>query len=62
MCLTRTGCPTGCANVEVTQCTVTDGSHCWYGDISSADCGPGAADSELFTTNLAWEFLRRLAR
>ena len=27
-----------------------------------ADCESGAPDSEFFTTNLAWEFLRRLSR
>jgi polyhydroxybutyrate depolymerase len=62
-CLTTTGCSsTDCSAVEVTECVVDNGSHCWYGDISTADCQPGAADSEFNTTNVAWEFLRRLSR
>lgn len=62
-CLTSTGCSRGdCSAVEVTQCVVQNGSHCWYGDISSADCGAGTADGEFNMTNLAWEFLKRLSR
>ena len=62
-CLTSTGCtPDACSPVEVTECVVRNGGHCWYGNISTADCGPGAADSEFFATNLVWEFLKRFSR
>lgn len=62
-CLTQTGCSSGaCSAIEVTQCVVQNGSHCWFGDISSADCAAGEADSENFMTNLSWEFLKRFSR
>ena len=62
-CLTATGCSNnGCSPIEITQCIVQNGSHCWYGNISTADCGAGKADDEFFMTNLAWEFLKRLSR
>lgn len=62
-CLTSMGCSSGeCSSIEVTQCIVQNGSHCWYGDISTADCGAGDADNEFFMTNLAWDFLKRLSR
>jgi polyhydroxybutyrate depolymerase len=62
-CLTSTGCASSeCSAVEVTQCIVENGSHCWFGDISTADCEAGAADGEHAMTNLAWEFLKRFSR
>ena len=38
-----------------------NGIHCWFGNISTADCGAGKADDAFFMTNLAWELLKRLA-
>jgi polyhydroxybutyrate depolymerase len=63
-CLTWQGCAAAseCSDLELTQCTVEGGSHCWYGDISSGDCGAPPPDSERFATNLAWAFLSRLSR
>jgi len=62
-CLTSTGCASSeCSAVEVTQCIVENGSHCWFGDISTADCEAGKADGEHAMTNLAWEFLKRFSR
>jgi len=61
-CVTWAGCPTGCSDVEVTECTVQGGSHCWYGDVSAANCGAGSADSDQFATNMAWSFLSRFSR
>jgi polyhydroxybutyrate depolymerase len=62
-CLTSTDCSAGeCSAIEVTQCIVDNGSHCWYGDISSASCDAGSADGPHNMTNLAWEFLKRFSR
>jgi polyhydroxybutyrate depolymerase len=62
-CLTAPGCSSSeCSPVEVTQCIVENGNHCWFGDISTADCGAGAAENDFFMTNLAWKFLERLSR
>jgi len=62
-CQTWTGCSSECFDVEVTECTVQGGSHCWFGDISTANCGrPPSADSDLYATNLAWAFLSRFSR
>jgi poly(3-hydroxybutyrate) depolymerase len=62
-CLTQPACSTNeCSTIEVTQCVVENGSHCWFGDITAADCGAGQPDGENFMTNLAWEFLRRFSR
>jgi polyhydroxybutyrate depolymerase len=62
-CLTGKDCgSTECAPVEVTQCIVQNGSHCWFGDMSTADCGAGNAENKSFMTNIAWEFLSRFSR
>lgn len=39
-----------------------NGSHCWYGDISTADCEASAEGGEFAMTNLAWDFLKRFSR
>jgi polyhydroxybutyrate depolymerase len=41
--------------VEVTQCTVSGGGHCWFGE---ALCVFGTNTSELRATDATWEFFK----
>jgi polyhydroxybutyrate depolymerase len=61
-CVTHTGCPAG---VETTLCSVDDGGHCWFGNVT---CGTGVLGGQLFVgrnargivaASAVWGFLSR---
>jgi len=52
-CLTAKSCAGG---VEVTQCTIQDAGHCWFGEFM---CVMGTNSSDLVATDVTWEFLSR---
>ncbi len=52
-CETHAACAGG---VEVTQCTVEGGGHCWYGELL---CALGTNSFDIVATDATWEFLKR---
>jgi polyhydroxybutyrate depolymerase len=61
-CVTHTGCPGG---VETTLCSIDDGGHCWFGNIT---CGTGVFGGQLVVgrnargivaASAVWGFLSR---
>lgn len=55
-CESYTTCAGG---VEVSQCTITGGGHCWFGEPV---CALGANSSDLLATDATWAFLSRFRK